>query len=78
MWWFYNDKNSAVTAFAMNFPVQKYTQNHYIEVCIFYKKIHPTCPISYYCSINLTCEIKCRYNKYHGNLKYQQKIFSIL
>ena len=36
------------------------------------KKTFPiSITISYYCSINLPCEILSSYDKYHKNLKYQ-------
>ena len=38
---------------------------------------HFPCPLPYYCSINLPCEIWSGYDKYHNNLKYHQKCFSV-
>ena len=31
MWWFYYDKNSAITVIALYLPIQKCKQNHCME-----------------------------------------------
>ena len=42
MWWFYDDKNSAITVVALYFPIQKCKQNHCMESILNNKK---TCPM---------------------------------
>ena len=41
MWWFYDDKNSAITVVALYFPIQKCKQNHCMESILNNKKTFP-------------------------------------
>ena len=63
MWWFYYDKNSAITVVALYLPIKKCKENHCMESIYIYilnnKKAFPisiTIPYNYR-SINLPCDI---------------------